>query len=563
MIFSEVFIKKPIMTTLVMITMLIFGAVAYMRLPVSDLPAVDYPVITISVVYPGASPVMMASTVAKPLENECMQIQGLESIISSNTESKSQITLTFNLSVNVDLAAPDVQAAISRAMSNLPDDLPQPPTYQKTNPSDEPIIHIVVTSDTLTAGQLYDYGNTSIGQRLSMIEGVSRVDVWGAQTAVRVQVDPKKLASMDIGIDEVAGAISKGTVIVPAGSIDGRFRTFSIEPQAQLMKASEYEKLIIAYRNNAPVYLRDVAACVDSSENDVVRVMTFNRGSGWKDTNVYVAVTKESGSNTVSLSKKVRETIGQLRQEMPGSVKIDILHDQSDSIIESVNDVKSTILIAIILVIMIIFLFLGRLSDTVIPSITLPITIIGTFAIMYMAGFSLDNLSLMGLTLSVGFLVDDAIVVLENTVRHVESGLSPIKAAIKSMSEITGTVISTSIALIIVFVPLVLMSGIVGRLFRELSLTVVAAICCSTVIALTLTPMMCARMLKAKDAGAKGEEKKTRIQAFADNFEKRLKDNYAVLLSYVLKKKYLAFLSIKQHLVYLDSMIIMVLIPRG
>jgi hydrophobic/amphiphilic exporter-1 (mainly G- bacteria), HAE1 family len=542
MIFSEVFIKKPIMTTLVMITMLIFGAVAYMRLPVSDLPAVDYPVITISVAYPGASPVMMASTVAKPLENECMQIQGLESIISSNTESKSQITLTFNLSVNVDLAAPDVQAAISRAMSNLPDDLPQPPTYQKTNPSDEPIIHIVVTSDTLTAGQLYDYGNTSIGQRLSMIEGVSRVDVWGAQTAVRVQVDPKKLASMDIGIDEVAGAISKGTVIVPAGSIDGRFHTFSIEPQAQLMKASEYEKLIITYRNNAPVYLRDVAACVDSSENDVVRVMTFNRGSGWKDTNVYVAVTKESGSNTVSLSKKVRETIGQLRQEMPGSVKIDILHDQSDSIIESVNDVKSTILIAIILVIMIIFLFLGRLSDTIIPSITLPITIIGTFAIMYMAGFSLDNLSLMGLTLSVGFLVDDAIVVLENTVRHVESGLSPIKAAIKSMSEITGTVISTSIALIIVFVPLVLMSGIVGRLFRELSLTVVAAICCSTVIALTLTPMMCARMLKAKDAGAKGEEKKTRIQAFADNFEKRLKDNYAVLLSYVLKKKYISLI---------------------
>jgi hydrophobic/amphiphilic exporter-1 (mainly G- bacteria), HAE1 family len=538
MIFSEVFIRKPIMTTLIMISILIFGLSAYSKLPVSDLPVVDYPVITIDVAYPGASPVMMASTVAKPLENECMQIPGLQTIISSNTESMSKITLTFNLSVDVNLAAPDVQAAISRAMSNLPDDLPQPPTYEKTNPSDQPIIHIVVNSDTLTAGQLYDYGNTAIGQRLSMIEGVSRVDVWGAQSAVRIQVDPNKLASMDIGIDEVANAIKTGTVIVPAGSLDGKYHTFSIEPQAQLVQASDYENLIIAYKNNAPIYLKNIASCVDSSQNDVVRVMTFVSGQTWRDTNVYVAVTKESGANTVALSKRVKQVIKVLKQEMPGSVNIDIMHDQSDSVIESVNDVKTTIVIAIILVVLIIFLFLGRLSDTVIPSITLPITIIGTFAIMYMAGFSLDNLSLMGLTLSVGFLVDDAIVVLENTIRHVEAGERPLRAAIKSMGEITGTVISTSIALIIVFVPLVLMSGIVGRLFRELSLTVVFAIACSTVIALTLTPMMCARMLKAKNELDSKLEKKTKLQAWADRSEKKLKDNYAVILKWVLEHKY-------------------------
>jgi hydrophobic/amphiphilic exporter-1 (mainly G- bacteria), HAE1 family len=542
MIFSEIFIRKPIMTTLLMITIIIFGVAAFIKLPVSDLPAVDYPVITIDVVYPGASPVMMASTVAKPLENECMQIPGLQTIISSNTENRSQITLTFDLDINVDLAAPDVQAAISRAMSSLPDDLPQPPTYQKTNPSDEPIIHIIVTSDTLTSGQLYDYGNTTIAQRLNMIAGVSRVDVWGARTAVRVQVDPNKLASMDIGIEEIAAAIKTGTVIIPAGSLDGAFHTFSIEPKAQLMKAADYEKLIVAYKNNAPIYLGDIAKCVDGSQNDVVRVMTYNRPQEWKDTNVYIGVTKESGANTVFLSKKIKEAIGDLKKEMPGSVKIDIMHDQSDSIIESVNDVKTTIMIAIMLVIMIIFLFLGRLSDTIIPSITLPITIVGTFVIMYAAGFSLDNLSLMGLTLSVGFLVDDAIVVLENTVRHVEKGVKPLQAAIKSMGEITGTVISTSIALIIVFVPLVFMSGIVGRFFQELALTVVAAIACSTVIALTLTPMMCARMLKVKTEIGNGRQNKTKIQIKSEMIEARLKDSYAVALKWVLDRKYVSVL---------------------
>lgn len=531
------------MTSLVIIAMVVFGLSAYFKLPVSDLPSVEYPVITINVSYPGASPDMVASTVAKPLEDECMQIQGLQTIISENTESQSQITLSFDLSVSVDLAAPDVQAAIQRATANLPDDLPQPPTYQKTNPSDKPIVHISVTSDTLTKGQLYDYGNTAIGQRLSMIEGISEVDVWGTETAVRVQVDPDRLASFQIGIDEVAQAIQTGTVIIPAGSLNGVSHTFSLEPQGQLLKAADYEKLIIAYRNNAPVYLRDIAKCLDSTQNDVIRVMYFKRGDEWIDNYVHIAVTKESGANTVALAKAVRETLDQLEKELPGSVKTDIFYDQSTSIIASVKDVKNTIFIALALVIMVIFLFLGRLSDTVIPSITLPITIVATFAMMYIAGFSLDNLSLMGLTLSVGFLVDDAIVVLENTVRHVESGLKPLNAAIKSMREITGTVVSTSIALIIVFVPLVFMGGVVGRLFRELALTVVAAIACSTVIALTLTPMMCARMLKIKAASDNKTPEKNKFQLMTDKYEKMLKDKYSVMLKWVLDHKMISVIA--------------------
>lgn len=534
MVFSEAFIRKPIMTSLVMFAALTFGIAAYFALPVSDLPVVDYPVITMNVVYPGASPAMMASTVATPLENECMQIPGLQSIISDNTEGQSNITLTFDLSRNVDLAAPDVQAAISRAMANLPSDLPQAPTYDKSNPSDKPILHLSVTSDTLTPGTLYDYGNTAIGQRLSMIEGVSKVQVWGAQTAVRVKVDPRRLAAYGIGIDEIAQAVTTGTVIIPGGSLNGKFRTFTIEPQGQLLKAADYEKLIIAYRDNAPIYLRDVAECVDGLQNDVIRVMYFNRGDEWKSACVHVAVYRESGANTVALAQRVRDEIKELGKEIPGSVTMDIFYDESVSIVESVKDVKNTVFIAIALVVLVIFLFLGRLSDTVIPSITLPFTIFSTFIFMLAAGYSLDNLSLMGLTLSIGFLVDDAIVVLENTVRHVEAGERPLQAAIHSMKEITGTVISTSFALITVFIPLVFMSGVVGRNFKEFAMTVVIAIICSTIVALTLTPMMCSRMINSAKSA------KTRMEQYIEKFVNALRDKYSGLLKWILEHRFVS-----------------------
>ena len=536
MVFSEIFIRKPIMTTLIMMAALIFGTAAYFVLPVSDLPVVDYPVITITVSYPGASPSMVASTVATPIENECMQIPGLSTIISDNIEGQSTITLTFDLSRNVDLAAPDVQAAISRAASNLPDDLPEPPTYDKDNPSDKPIIHLTVTSDTLTPGQLYDFGNTTIGQRLNMILGVSKVDVWGAKSAVRVQVDPTRLASYEIGINEIADAVKTGTVIIPAGSLNGKYRAFSIEPEGQLLNAEEYSKLIVAYRDNAPVYLRDVAKCIDGIQDDVVRVMYYQRGEKWKSACVHIAVSRESGANTVALAERIRKEIKELETEIPGAVDLNMFYDRSIQIVESVNDVKNTVFIALLLVVLVIFLFIGRISDTIIPGITLPFTIFSTFIFMLAAGFSLDNLSLMGITLSVGFLVDDAIVVLENTVRHVEAGLNPIKAAIKSMKEITGTVISTSLALITVFIPLVFMSGVVGRNFSEFALTVVIAIICSTVIALTLTPMMAARMLKPSG----GKSAKTKVEKFTDRFVGNLRDKYAVLLKWVLKNQWVS-----------------------
>jgi HAE1 family hydrophobic/amphiphilic exporter-1 len=531
--FSEKFIRKPIMTTLCMVAMLIFGIAAYFKLPVSDLPVVDFPVMTITVGYPGASPDTMAASVAAPLENECMQIQGLQSIISDNTDGQTVITLTFNLDRSVDLAAPDVQAAISRALANLPSDLPQQPTYQKTNPSEAPIIYIMLTSDTLTPGEMYDFGNRTIGKRMSMLSGVSQVQIYGAKTAVRVQVNPQKLSSYGIGLNEVANVLRTGTVLIPGGSLDGYDRTFSIQPDGQLFKAEEYDELIIKYVDDAPVRIKDVGKSFDSQQNDKTRVMySANKDDPIESGAVCVAVSRSAGANTVALSQSVRDTLAEIKGEIPGSVRLDICYDKAVQIIASIDDVKTTIVIALILVVMVIFLFLGRLNDTIIPSTVLPLAIFATFAVMLVVGFSLDNLSLMALTLSVGFLVDDAIVVLENTTRHIEQGKRPLNAAITSMGEITGAVISTSVALIIVFMPLVFMGGVVGKNFMEFALTVVIAIICSTVMALTLTPMMCSRMLK-NIGGAK-----TRMQVFADRFESGIKSKYLVALKFVLTRKY-------------------------
>lgn len=537
MVFSEIFIRRPIMTTLVIVATFIFGIAAYFKLPISDLPNVDYPVMTISVTYPGASPSTMASTIASPLENECMQIPGLQSIISSNQEGYTQITLTFDLSRNVDLAAPDVQAAISRAMANLPSDLPQQPTYSKMNPSEAPILYIMLTSDTITKGDLYDFGNRTIGQRLSMINGVSQVQVWGAKSAIRIQVNPEKLASYGIGINQVQQTLQTGTVTIPGGSLNGTSRTFAIEPKGQLLKASDYEELIVTYRNNAPVKLKDIATCIDSVDNDVVNVTTGKTGAKIHPGSVVIAASRQADANTVAVSQRIKDKIKELKSEIPGSIDMDIFYDSAVPIIESVKDVKTTIIIAIILVVFVIFLFLGRVSDTLIPGIVLPISIVATFILMMVYGFSLDTLSLMGLTLSVGFLVDDAIVILENTVRHVQGGKKPFLAAITSMKEITGTVISTSIALITVFIPLIFMAGVVGRNFREFALTVVFTIICSTLMALTLSPMMCARVLKPAKEG------KTKLENFTDTFVGGIVRKYGIALKWVLQHKFISVLA--------------------
>ncbi|MDP8218967.1 MAG: efflux RND transporter permease subunit, partial [Candidatus Theseobacter exili] len=419
---------------------------------------------------------------------------------------------------------------------NLPSDLPAPRIYSKDNPSEQPILYMMLTSDTMTSGPLYDYGNKTIGQRISMIGGVSKVQVWGAKTAVRIQVSPDKLAALQIGLDEVAQVLKNGTVTIPGGSLNGAYRTFAIEPKGQLLKADDYNKLIIAYRNGAPVRLKDVAKCIDSLNNNLVNVMYGKAGGNMRGGSVCIAISRQSGANTVALSKRIKQTIEQIKKEIPGSVNLNVFYDKSIQIVSSVNDVKTTILIALVLVVCVIFLFLGRIKETIIPAITLPISIISTFVIMAAAGFSLDNLSLMALTLSVGFLVDDAIVVLENTVRHVEEGINPFAAAVKSMKEITGTVISTSVALVVVFVPLIFMGGVVGRNFREFALTVVFAIVCSTLLALSLTPMMCARLLKATGTN------KTTIQKMIDVFVGGMTRKYGVLLKWVLHHKYISVL---------------------
>ncbi|HRZ86205.1 MAG TPA: efflux RND transporter permease subunit, partial [bacterium] len=524
------------MTTLLSVVVLIFGMASFFTLPISDLPVVDSPVIVVTVAYPGATPNTMASTVASPLEAQFMQIPGLQSVISNNTQGMTQIILTFELNRNVDLAAPDVQAAISRAMGNLPTDLPAPPVYQKTNPSDMPIMYMTVTSGTLTPGQLYDYANRTIGQRISMIEGVSQVQVWGAKSAVRVQVHPKKIAAMQIGIDDIASVLESGTVTIPGGSVNGPQRAFSIEPQGQLVQAAEYDDLIVAYRNGSPVRLRDIATCVDSADNDVICCMTGRPGEPMREGTTVLAISRQAGSNTVALAERIKETVNELKREIPGSVRLDIFYDKSESIIESINDVKTTILIAIILVVLVIYLFLGSLTDTLIPAVTLPFTIVGTFIVMAALGYSLDNLSLMGIILAVGFVVDDGIVVLENTVRLIEEGEKPLAAAIKSAREITFTIISMTLSLAVIFIPLVFMGGIVGRLFREFAVTVVVTILVSGVISLTLSPMMCARMLKDK----KGM--KTGLQKYMDTFMGKVIAGYGRLLKKVLDRPFITWI---------------------
>lgn len=516
---------------LVTLIVTIAGIASYKLLPVSDLPVVDSPVITVTVSYPGASPSTMASTVAAPLENQFMQIQGLRSIISSNTQSQTQIMLTFDLSRNVDLAAPDVQAAISNAQGNLPSDLPAPPSYSKTNPSDQPIIYLALSSDTLTAAQIYDYANNIIAKRLSMIYGVSQVQIWGAKSAIRIQADPDKLAAMGIGFNDIDDAVRRSTVTLPGGSLNGAFHAYSIEPEGQLMTGKDFDNLIVAYKNNSPVFLGEVATCIDSLDNDLTNVMYGTPSTGMRSGAVILAVSRAAGSNTVGLADQIKHTVESLKDELPGSVIFDVFFDKSESIVESIADVKTTILISLVLVILVIFLFLGRLSDTVIPSVTVPLSILMTLVVMNALGYSLDNLSLLGIILAIGFVVDDAIVVLENTVRHIEEGLTPFEAAAKSAKEITFTIISMTLSLAIIFVPLIFMGGVIGMTFREFSMTVVITIFCSGIISLTLTPMMCARMLKEKGK----ESSKTKIQVFMDTLMDRVITGYKKQLRWTLQ----------------------------
>ena len=488
--FTELFIRRPVMTTLVMAGILIFGLVAYRQLPVSDLPAVDYPTISVSANLAGASPETMASSVATPLEKAFSTIPGVETMTSTSTQGSTSISLQFALSRNIDAAAQDVQAAISQAQRQLPRDV-LPPSFRKVDPSSSPILYYALRTTTLPLPQLNEYAETFLAQRLSTIDGVAQVQVFGSMKyAVRIQLDPQQLAARSIGIDEVSLAVENGNVNLPTGVLWGTDKAYSVESQGQLNNAAEFGALVVAYRDGAPVRLRDLGRVVDSVQ-DTKRASWFNGQRA-----VVLAIQRQPGTNTVAVAERVKAEVAALRNQIPPSIDIATLNDRSQTVRASVNDVKFTLFLALCLVVMVIFLFLRNLRATMIPSLALPMSLVGTFAVMKLLGYSLDNLSLMALTLAVGFVVDDAIVVLENIVRHIERGEPVMQAAINGSREISFTVISMTLSLVAVFIPILFLGGLIGRLFQEFAVTIGAAILVSGFISLTLTPMLCSRWLK-------------------------------------------------------------------
>jgi HAE1 family hydrophobic/amphiphilic exporter-1 len=495
----ELFIKRPVMTTLVMLAILLFGIMGYRLLPVSDLPNVDFPTVLVIAQFPGASPETMASSVATPLEKEFSTIAGLDSMNSTNTLGNTRITLQFELSRNIDAAAQDVQAAITRAQKNLPLDIPTPPYYRKVNPADFPILYLSLGSSTLPLSTVDEYAETFMAQRISMLSGVAQVQVYGSQKyAVRAQLDPKALAARGIGIDEVANAIAQGNVNLPTGILYGKFQAFTVQASGQLNDAQAYRPLIVTYRNGSPVRLQDIGRVIDSVENDKI--------ASWYNTtrSIILAIQRQPGTNTVEVVDSIKQLLPNFRSVMPASVDLNVLYDRSVSIRDSVRDVKFTLFLALCLVVLVIFLFLRNVSATVIPSLALPMSIVGTFAVMYQLNYTLDNLSLMALTLSVGFVVDDAIVMLENIVRHTEMGKGTLQAALDGSREIGFTILSMTLSLAAVFIPVLFMGGIIGRLLHEFAVTIGTAVLVSGFISLTLTPMLCSKFLRPPAAERHG-----------------------------------------------------------
>jgi HAE1 family hydrophobic/amphiphilic exporter-1 len=489
------------MTMVLTASVIVFGVLAYLQLPVNDLPTVDYPVIQVNTSYPGASPETVASNIATPLERQFMQINGLELVTSKSTQGSVTLTLQFALDKSIDAAATDVQTAISQATGSLPVDLPSPPSFSKSNPNDQPILYIAMTSDSVTPGRLYDYASTQVGQRISILPGVSRVVVYGTKSAIRIKADPAALWARDISVDELATAVKNGTSSTGVGQLDSPAGTEILRPQGQLEDAAAYANLIVASRNGAPVRLRDVAEVRNSVQDERVSMRFWIRGYEVPAATVVVAVFRQAGANAVEVSKSVRDLVPVVNAELPGSIRVTPIYDRAQSIVNSVEDVRFTLVLAFLLVVLVIFLFLGRATDTLIPAVALPLSLLLTFVAMRLLGYSLDNLSLMALTLAIGFLVDDAIVFLENTVRRLERGARPLEATLASAREISFTIVSMTVSLAAVFIPLLLMSGLMGRIFREFAVTIVVAIFASGLVSLTLTPLMCSRLLRERGHG--------------------------------------------------------------
>jgi len=499
---SRPFIQRPVMTMLLTASIIVFGILAYNLLAVNDLPAVDYPVIQVNASYPGANPETMANTIATPLEKQFTQIPGLALTTSTSSQGNTQITLQFDLSKGIDAAATDVQSAIQRASGQLPSDLPSPPTFTKANPNDQPVMYVALTSDTLSDAELYRYGTTEVSQRINILPGVSQVNIYGVKGAIRVKVDPGALASRGLTFADLTAAISAGTAYSGAGQFDGANKSFTLRPNGQISTAEGYRNLIISQAaNSSPVYLRDVAKVIDGVENERLSRHFYARDFRPPASVIVFAVSRQSGANAVAVAREVRNLLPGLQHELPGSIQLIPTFDRSQSIVNSLHDVQATLAIAFALVIFVIFVFLGRASDTLIPMVALPMSFLITFVAMWWFGFSINNLTLMALTLAIGFLVDDAIVFLENVVRRAEAGETIYRATLNSAGEISFTILSMTLSLAAVFIPLAFMPGLLGRIFREFAITIIVAIFASGLVSLTLTPLMCSRILAERGPG--------------------------------------------------------------
>ncbi len=547
---SGLFIRRPVMTTLVMLGILMFGLMSYQLLAVSNLPNVDFPTIQVNASLPGASPETMASAVATPLEKQFSTIAGVDQMTSSSSLGSTNITLQFTLDRNIDAAAQDVQAAISKTLRQLPTGI-VPPSYQKVNPADQPIIYYALSSGTLSLPELDEYAETFIAQRLSMVDGVAQVNVYGAaKYAVRIQLDPKAMATRAIGIDEVEDGVAAGNVNLPTGILWGPHRAYTVQANGQLRSAAEFGPLIVTYRNGAPVRLQDLGRVLDDVQD--------NKSAAWYNGSraIVLAIQRQPGANTVDVAGRVRTVMASLRQLLPASVDLQLRSDRSESIRASLADVQFTLFLTLGLVVLVIFLFLRNLSATIIPSLALPFSLVGTFAVMYALDYSLDNLSMMALTLSVGFVVDDAIVMLENIVRHMEKGTPPLEAAFTGAREVGFTILSMTLSLAAVFIPVLFMGGIIGRLFHEFAVTIGASILVSGVVSLTLTPMLCSRFLKPPSETQHG-----RFYEASERVYERVLGSYERSLDWVMQRRPAALAFSAAILV--ATVVLFMVVPKG
>lgn len=532
---SEPFILRPVMTTLLMVALLSIGILAFDKISVSNLPDVNYPTITVSASFPGANPETMANTVATPLEKVFMTIPGIKNVTSSNTLGATSIILEFEIDRNIDLAAVDVESAIVYVRPQLPPNLPQDPTFRKVNPSSTPIVYISVTSATVPPGRLFDYANTVIGQRISTIEGVSQVTAYGSAFAVRAQLDPGLVASLGLTLNDVALTISNQNQYQPLGQFDGTYKATTIYDNGGLYDASGYKTLIAAYRDGSPVRVENLGIVIDSLQNERQSRRYIDKERN--QPSVTLAIQREPGANAVKVSNAIHALLPELEKQLPSSLELVLFFDRSDSIRESVKDVEFTLLLAFFLVIMVIFLYLGNVRDTIIPSLVMPIAVIGTFAVIYPMGYTLDNLSLLALTLAIGFIIDDAIVVIENIARRIEEGESPLEASLNGSKQISFTIVSMTLSLVAVFLPLIFMAGLIGKMFQEFAITLTVVTIMSGIISLTLTPMLCSRFMPSRN-----EAKKSKVERISRRFNDWALAHYEKWLIWVLNHRKTALL---------------------